>query len=234
MLLTLTDPTVAEAAGEIGFDFVWIDAEHVALDPETVSLHIGALRAFDCAPFVRVQWNDWGIIKPVLDMAPAGVIIPMINSAEEAEAAVASCRYPPRGIRGCGPRRGNRFGLGNFNEYLEDSKRDPLVILQIEHVDALKELDRILDVPGIDSICIGPADFSGSMGKLCQFDDPEVARGLDEIAAKVKKRGLLLGTADAYTPRWKERGVDWIACTGDLGMIVGNGKRFLDQVRGGE
>ena len=231
MLVTLTDSIVIEAAGEAGFDFVWIDAEHGAFSPETISRHIGAARAFDCAPFVRVQWNEWGVIKPILDMAPAGVIVPMVNTAEDAVAAVSSCRYPPQGNRGCGPRRGNRFGMQNFDEYLLDSQRDPLIILQIEHIDAVKNLDEILTVPGIDSICIGPSDLSGSMGKFCCFEDPEVIQVLDEVAGKVKKSGLLLGTADWLSPRWKARQVDWIACSTDVGMIAGNGKRMIEQIR---
>ena len=109
--------------------------------------------------------NPW-LIKPVLDLAPAGVIVPMVNSAEEAEAAVAACRYPLKGIRGCGVRRAVRYGKHDFFEYVKDSETNPLVIVQIEHIDAVKNLDKILKVPGIGSICVGPCDLSGSMGIL--------------------------------------------------------------------
>lgn len=231
MLVTMTDSAVVEAAAEAGFDFIWIDAEHGALSAETIDQHIRASRAFDCAPLVRVQWNEWGVIKPILDMAPAGVIVPMVNTAEDAEAAVSACRYPPLGTRGCGPRRGNRFGMQSFDEYLADSQRDPLIILQIEHIDAVINLDKILAVPGIDSICIGPADLSASMNKFCKFEDPEVIQVLDEISDKVKKHDLLLGTADWLSPRWKKRPLDWIACSSDVGMIAGNGSRLIKQIR---
>lgn len=227
MVLTLTDPVTAELAGELGFDFVWIDAEHGTLNPETISNHIMALQAFDCAPFVRVPWNEWGIIKPILDMAPAGIIIPMVNSPEEAEKAVSNCRYPPRGIRGCGAKRGRRYGLMPLHDYFSQAETDPLVIIQIEHIDALPQLDKILAVPGIDSVCIGPADLSCSMDKCCCFDDPEVIQVLDEISGKVKKKNLPLGTADCLTPAWQRRKLDWIACAGDLGFIASGGKQLL-------
>ena len=86
-------------------------------------------------------------------------------------------------------------------------------------------------VPGIDSICIGPADLSASMNKFCQFEDPEVIQVLDEISAKVKKHDLLLGTADWLSPHWKKRPLDWIACSSDVGMIAGNGSRLIKQIR---
>ena len=136
-----------------------------------IKQHIMAVRGTDCAPFVRVPWNEHGIIKPILDLAPAGVIIPMINTADAARAAVAACKYPPRGNRGCGVRRGNRYGMMPWAEYVDHADREPLVILQIEHVEAVKNLDAILQVEGIDSICIGPTDLSGSMGKLNQHDE---------------------------------------------------------------
>ena len=231
MVISLSDPSVSEIAGELGFDFTWIDAEHCPLNIETILGHLQAVRGSDCAPLVRVQWNEWGIIKPILDLAPAGVIIPMVNSAAEAEEAVASCKYPPRGKRGCAARRGRRYGLTPFFDYLASSEADPMVILQVEHIDAVRELDAILRVPGIDSICIGPADLSGSMGKLCRFDDPEVSRVIDEVAAKVKAAGLPLGTADALTPEWRRRGIDWIACAGDTGAIVSAARSTLASLR---
>ena len=227
IVVTMTDSVVCELAGVLGFDFVWIDAEHGTFNPETIARHIVALKSYDCASFVRVQWNEWGVIKPILDMAPDGVIIPMVNSVEAAEAAVSSCRYPPIGRRGCGSRRGRRFGFVSLHTYMDNSKRDPLVIIQVEHIDSVANLDAILKVPGIDSICIGPSDLSASMGKFCQLDDPEVNRVLDEIAIKVKRAGLMLGTADNLTPAWRTRGVDWIACNSDLGLMLSSGQQLL-------
>lgn len=231
-VISLSDPAVSELAGEAGFDFTWIDMEHTPQTILTVMNHIMVQRGVGCAPFVRVPWNEWGIIKPVLDLAPAGIIIPMVNSAEAAAEAVASCKYPPRGNRGWGPRRGMRYGAAGFDEYRRDPESDPLVIVQVEHIEAVRNLDAILAVPGIDSICVGPADLSGSMGKLCRMDDPELNAAIDEVAAKTKRAGLLLGTYSTDLPRWKARGVDWIAVTGDCGSMFRDFRSVLDAGRG--
>lgn len=230
-VISLSDPAVSELAGEAGFDFTWIDMEHTPQTILTVMDHIMTQRGTGCAPFVRVPWNEWGIIKPVLDLAPAGIIIPMVNSAEEATEAVANCKYPPLGKRGWGPRRGMRYGATSFDEYYHNSESDSLVIIQIEHIDAVRNLDAILKVPGIDSICVGPADLSGSMGKLCQMNDPELNRVIDEVAAKTKKAGLLLGTFATDMTRWKPRGIDWLAMTGDCGSMFNDFKNILKQNR---
>ena len=137
-VVTLSDLAVSECAGDCGLDFVWIDSEHAPHPLDSIKGHIIACRGTGCAPFVRVCANDPGILKPILDLAPAGVIIPMVNSAEEAEAAVSACRYPKRGIRGCGVHRATRYGKDDLFEYFKRSDSEPLVIVQIEHVDAVK------------------------------------------------------------------------------------------------
>jgi len=227
LVVTLSDPAVSELAGDAGYDFTWIDMEHMPHTLQTVQGHVIAARASGCAPLVRVPWNEHGIIKPVLDLAPAGVIIPMVNTAEAAAAAVAACRYPPQGARGCGVRRGNRYGAVPFKEYLAQSQREPLVIVQIEHVDAVRNMDAILQVPGIAHICVGPCDLSGSMGCLNEMDDPELNRTLDEVSAKIKAAGKYLGTAGGPLPRWQARGVDWIALASDCGGIFAQARQII-------
>ena len=219
-VISLSDLTVSELAGDCGMDFLWIDAEHAPHTIEGVMKHLIAVRGTGCAGFVRVRANDPMLIKPYLDLAPDGVIIPMVNTAEQARAAVAACRYPLTGVRGCGVRRATHYGMDDFFAYREESEKKPLVIIQIEHVEAVRNLDEILDVPGIGSICIGPCDLSGSMGILDQMNDPELNKILDEVCAKVKKKGLMLGTAAGDFARWKARGVDWFAGISDWGAIA--------------
>ena len=225
-VITLSDLTVSELAGDCGMDFVWIDAEHAPHTIDGVMKHLIALRGTGCAGLVRVRANEPMLIKPFLDLAPDGVIIPMVNTPEEAEAAVAACRYPLTGIRGCGVRRAVRYGAVNFFDYVKRSEKEPMVIVQIEHVEAVRNLDRILKVPGIGSICVGPCDLSGSMGILNRMDDPELNKVLDEVCAKVKKAGLVLGTAAGDFPRWRERGVDWFAGTSDWGAMAAGLRAF--------
>ena len=100
LVITFNDLTVSELAAEAGYDFTWIDMEHAPVTIESALRHVMAVKGTGCAPFVRVPWNKAEVIKPVLDLAPAGIIIPMVNTAEEAKAAVLACRYPPTGIRG--------------------------------------------------------------------------------------------------------------------------------------
>ena len=219
-IITLSDLCVSELAGDCGMDFCWIDAEHAPHTIEGVHRHLIALRGTGCAGLVRVRANDPMLIKPYLDLAPDGVIIPMVNTAEQARAAVAACRYPLTGMRGCGVRRATHYGMDDFFEYRKESEKKPLVIVQIEHIEAVRNLDEILDVPGIGSICIGPCDLSGSMGILNQMSDPELNKILDEVCAKVKKKGLMLGTAAGDFARWKARGVDWFAGISDWGAMA--------------
>ena len=219
-IISLSDLTVSELAGDCGMDFAWIDAEHAPHTIDGVMQHLIALRGTGCAGFVRVRANEPMLIKPYLDLAPDAVIIPMVNSAAEAKAAVAACRYPTTGIRGCGLRRGWRYGMEDFDSYKKRSETEPMVIIQIEHINAVRNLDEILDVPGIGSICIGPCDLSGSMGILNQMDDPELNKILDQVCKKVKDKGLILGTAAGNFPRWKDRGVDWFAGISDWGAMA--------------
>jgi len=231
LVIGLTDPTVSELAGDAGYDFTWIDMEHSPHTIDSVKGHVMAVRGTGCAPFVRVPWNEHGIIKPVLDLAPAGVIIPMVNSADSAAAAVAACRYPPIGNRGCGVRRGNNYGKIPFDKYLESSASKPIVIVQIEDVDAVENLDEILKIPGIGSICIGPTDLSGSMGKLNQLDDPDVCKVIDYVCHKSREAGLMLGTAGGPIETWYKRRINWIALNSDSGSIFAQAKDILRHVK---
>lgn len=234
MVVWLTDPTVSEIAGDAGFDFTWIDTEHAALNIETVQEHIRAARGTELAPIVRVPWNDPVLIKPILDIAPAGVIIPMVNTGKEAERAVAACRYPPEGVRGCGVRRGTRYGAEPFDEYLDKSRNDPMIIVQIEHVNAVRNLDEILKVKGIDSICVGPSDLSASMGKL---GDPagkdEVEETIDLICEKARKAGVAIGSIGApeNLARWRQRGANWLAVMGDAGAVFASARSVINEMR---
>ena len=122
-VISMSDPTVCELAGDCGMDFCWIDAEHCPMTIETVRDHLLALRGTGCAGFVRVRECDPMIIKPYLDLAPDGIICPMVNTPELAEAAVAACRYPPLGIRGWGPRRGVGYGGADTQAYIKESEQ---------------------------------------------------------------------------------------------------------------
>jgi len=232
--ITFSDPAVTEIAAESGFDFCWIDGEHGEMDRNTAMMHMMALKGTDCAPFFRVPACDHTEIKKVIDFAPAGIIIPMIMNAEDAQYAVRACRYPLAGDRGCGMRRGNAYGTITTDAYFEQSLREPLVILQIEHIDAYRDLDRILALPGVDSIMVGPYDLSCSMGKPGQWDDPEICRVLDDLCRRSREAGKILGTyAECDFERWKARGVQYIGCVNDTGALMSGYRAMAESVRQG-
>ena len=116
--LSLADAAISELICDAGYDFTWLDAEHGPLTIKSLEAHIARTRGSETAPFVRVPWNDPVLIKPVLELEPAGIIIPMVSSPTEAQQAASACKYPPLGIRGYGPRRGIRYGADDFGDYL--------------------------------------------------------------------------------------------------------------------
>ena len=233
--VTFADAAISELSAEAGYDFVWIDTEHAPFDLNTVLQHVVACRGTGAAPFVRVLKNDADIIKPVLDLAPAGIVVPRVNSAAEARAAVAACRYPPGGIRGFGPRRGARFGATSQPAYLAEVASEPILAVQVEHIEAVENIDEILAVEGVDIICIGPNDLSGSLGKLGQIDDPDVVAAIEGVADKVSRTRHILGTSTFYSPetfaRWMDLGVRWINLNVDFANLYRASHEVLQAAR---
>ena len=233
--VTFTDPSVSEVIAESGYDFAWIDMEHGAITIETALSHVLALRGTDTAPFIRVPWNDPVLLKPVLDVEPAAIIVPMIRTKADVESAVAACMYPPDGVRGFGPRRGLHYGGQPFDEYLKDANDRIMIIVQIEHMDAVENLDEILAVRGLDGICIGPLDLSGSMGIPGQTRSPEMMKVIDDIIVAACKTDKLVGIATGFDPvtlaRWVEKGLHWISLSVDFIHLYSSWRRTLDDAR---
>ena len=229
----LADPTVTELAANVGFDFVFIDGEHGDIDRKCAMEHLMAVKGTDAASFYRVPCCDHTEIKKIIDFAPAGVIVPMVMNAEEAKRAIEAMRYPPTGNRGCGFRRGLAYGAGDFDEYWKASAHDPIVILQLEHVDAYRDLDRILALDGLDSIMIGPYDFSASMGKAGQWDDPELRAIFDDACRRIRAAGVMLGVAlDVRAEEWRARGAQWMAVKGDMTALVERWREVIRSIKG--
>ena len=233
--ISFSDPTISELLCEVGYDFTWIDMEHSSLDLATAGYHVAAHRGFDTAPFIRVPYNDVNVIKPILDLAPAGIIVPQVNSAAEAEAAVKASRYPPRGVRGYGPQRGVHFGGQSQPDYLVKAADNPIIAIQIEHVDAVKNIEEMLEVAEIDIFCLGLNDLSGSMGKLGQIGDPEVIAAVDRVAEKVTGAGRAMGVSTFYSAetfaRWMELGMTWLNLNVDFATLFGASTETLAKAR---
>lgn len=170
-------PAVAEIMARVGFDWVCVDLEHGAIDLESMTNIFRTLDGFDCTPVARLPLNDPVWIHRCLDAGARALIIPMVKTAEEAEDAVREAKYPPRGNRGYGYSRANMHGI-DFDRSIQTANDDIAMIMQIEHKDAIANLDAILDVPDVDGLFIGPLDLSGSMGITGQMDHPDMVAAL--------------------------------------------------------
>jgi 2-keto-3-deoxy-L-rhamnonate aldolase RhmA len=235
--VSFSDPAVSELIAEAGYDFSWIDMEHGPYGLQEVLQHVVAHRGTNTAPFVRVPHNDVNAIKPILDLAPAGIIVPQVNSAAEAEAAVVACRYPPRGVRGYGPRRGVRYGAVSQADYLEQAADNPILAIQIEHTEAVRNIEEMLEVKEVDIFCLGPNDLSGSMGKLGQIDDPEVVAAIERVAEKVTAAGRTVGISTFYSAesyaRWLQLGMTWLNLNVDWATLFSATRDVLEKARAG-
>ena len=198
--ITFADPTVTEALSAT-LDFIWIDMEHNPLSLEAVQGHIMAAKGSSATSLVRVPWNDPVLIKPVLDIGAEGIIIPMVRSAEETRKAVAACLYPPEGIRGFGPRRPSNYGRVGGPEFCKHANESIIVIPQLEHIDAAKNIDAIVSVPGVTALLIGPNDLSGSMGLMAQSRHPDVVAAIDTIIQEQGRQNSLWDSELALTSK---------------------------------
>ncbi len=233
--IDLTDPSIAEMASRTGFDCLWIDMEHEAVSLETVEMEIIACAAGSAASVVRIPWNESYLAKRVLEMGPDGIIFPMVNSAEEAKKAMDACLYPPMGKRGFGPKRCCDYGREDMNRYIEEAPERLTRFIQVEHIDAVRNLDEILKVPYLDGIIVGPCDLSGSIGLLNDIYNPKVLDLIDEVVGKCRACGMPVGIAvgtdsAAQLQFWLEKGFQFIFSGLDLNELSGAMKRRMDMM----
>lgn len=190
--LTIPNQAVIEILSTAGFEWLAIDMEHSPISIETIMNLIGHIQGNGMQALVRVSKNEEVPIKRVLDAGADGVIVPMIKNKEEAIAAVNYVKYPPIGKRGVGLNRAQKYGtaFGTYQEWVEDSA---VVIAQIEHIDAVNNLEEIFSVPGIDGIIVGPYDLSASMGYPGEYDRQDVKEALEKVDTIAKKLSKPLG-----------------------------------------
>jgi len=189
--LTIPQPFVAEVASRSGFDSLCIDMQHGLVDFDAVPGMLQATTAAGTPTMVRVPWNEPSIIMRVLDMGAAGVVVPMVETAEQAERAVAACHYPPRGNRSFGPAR----AAVAYSGYFERAQGNLLVFAMIETKRGLENLGEILATPGLTGVYIGPADLSLALGLPPETDNrrPEHVAAVKTIIAACRERGLVVG-----------------------------------------
>jgi 2-keto-3-deoxy-L-rhamnonate aldolase RhmA len=190
--VTLGDSAVAEIMARAGFDWLVVDLEHSVIGIDVAGELIRTIDLCGVAPLVRLTSNDPDQIKRVMDAGAQGIVVPMVKTAADASRAVAATRYGPTGFRGVGLARAQGYGPG-FQDYLRWQTEGPLVVVQIEHKDAIQELAAILTVPGVDAFMIGPYDLSCSMGIPGQFDRAEFVDAMAVIRETGRKLGCPAG-----------------------------------------
>jgi 4-hydroxy-2-oxoheptanedioate aldolase len=229
--LSIPSVVSAEASACSGADYVCIDTQHGAIDYQTSVAMIGAITLGGSRPIARVPWNEPGCIGKMLDAGCEGVIVPMVNTREQAEAVVASCRYAPDGTRSFGPTVAN-MRHANYHKWAYENVS---VIPMIETVEALSNLDAILSTPGIDAIYVGPADLSLSLGLPPGNNDDAASftDALHAIVAACRKHGVIPGmhTITSLAAKRLEQGFKMLTMTSDI-LAVRNGMRAdVDLVR---
>jgi len=233
MVLSLPLPEIAEMCAQAGFDWLFLDMEHGLLDFAAVQ-RMAMAAGSRCACLARLPSSSSVWIKKTLDLGLAGIIVPMVNTPEEAARVAQNAQYPPAGRRSVGVGRAHRYGQ-NFRVYVDTANQYTTVIVQIEHIQAVQNLEGILEVPGIDGVLVGPFDLSASMGKPGFTDDPEVQAAIERVAQVCQERarpcGIFMG--DPAGARWAmEKGFSMVACSTDtllLHTALGN---LLKELKG--
>lgn len=232
--LTIPELSVAEIMAGSGFDYVIIDAEHAPWTVAEVQMALAGFAKSETVLLVRVPWNDPVAIKQVLDAGVDGLVCPMVRTVEEARSLIAACRYPPAGTRGFGPRRASGY-YRNAGAYAAIANAELVIVPQIEDARFLHELDGILALDGVDAICLGPADFSGSLGRLLDWKHPEVARALDTVLSKAKAKGIAVCTGIVISPEavaeWVAKGARMPLVAADTGLLIDGAAVLLKETR---
>ncbi|KYO52286.1 HpcH/HpaI aldolase/citrate lyase family protein (plasmid) [Tistrella mobilis] len=232
--LSLASPVASEALSLAGFDWLLFDGEHSPVDVAGVQPLLQAAATGTASAVVRPAWNDKVLIKRLLDIGAQTLLVPFVQSAEEAAAAVLASRYPPHGVRGvAGATRASRYG--QTEDYFAVANREICVLVQVETGEALGRLEEIAAVDGVDGVFIGPSDLAASMGHLGKPGHPEVQAALKDAAARIAATGKapgILATNAADARRYVDWGYRFVAAGVDIGVLMAGAKAMLAEVRG--
>lgn len=231
-LVSMPSPEITEILSNTGYDWLFIDAEHGAFNPQQAQSMLQAAGDVPCV--IRVPSGDEVWIKKALDIGAAGIIVPQVHTAEQAKQIVKSCKYSPQGSRGVGIGRAHKYGMG-FEDYIKKANRNTAVILQAESRQAIDNIEAITAIKGVDAVLIGPYDLSASLGKIGQVSHPVVVKAIDKVIKACKKTGVKLGffgvNADAVKPYMK-KGFTLITVGVDTLFLIKSAKETLAAVRG--
>ena len=227
------DPTTTEIMADVGFDFVVVDTEHAPQTAPGLQTHMMALKDTSSTGVVRVLWNDFVRVKQALDVGAEGIVFPWVNTVEQAQAAVASTRYPPRGNRGWGPRRAIRFAKDQM-DYFRNAEENILVLCQVETQEALDNAGAIAAVDGVDALMVGPADFSINLGVPLDWECDKFMSGVRRVRQAADAAGKAFGvitSGAAYAKRWLAEGARVIVAGADGAFLKMMAQATLGEIR---
>jgi 4-hydroxy-2-oxoheptanedioate aldolase len=191
--LSLADPYCAELCASAGFDWLLIDAEHSPNDLRSILAILQAVAPYKAHPIVRPPVGDTVAIKRLLDIGAQTLLIPMVETAEQAAALVAAMRYPPAGVRGVGSLSARASRWGRVPNYLHSAEQELCLIVQVESQRALDNLDAIAATPGVDAVFVGPSDLSAALGHLGNAGHPEVQKAIEDAIKRIRAAGRAAG-----------------------------------------
>lgn len=218
----LGQPQVVEILSLAGFDYLVLDQEHGLGDVTSLAAQLHAMSATSTVGVVRVPWNDHVYLKRVLDVGAEAVLIPSIDTADDARAAVAACLYPPRGRRGTAASSVRASSYGMAADYIATCADNLLIACQIESARAVENIDAILAVEGIDLLFIGPFDLSATVGRMNDLKHPDVARLIEHAETRIRAAGRPMGTVPHPGCTWKdmfERGYQFVNAGSDIARL---------------
>jgi 4-hydroxy-2-oxoheptanedioate aldolase len=216
-------PLVAEICAGAGLDWLLIDAEHSPNGLESVLAQLQAVRGYPATAVVRPPVNDTVLIKQYLDLGAQSLLIPMVNTADDAAAAVAAAHYPPLGVRGVGSALARSARWNRIPDYLARASETITVMVQIETMEAVANAAAIAGTVGVDAVFIGPSDLAASMGVLGQQEHPDVVAAVEHCITVAKAAGKAVGVnafAEPTARRYMEAGVDFILVGADVALLA--------------
>lgn len=228
-------PAAIEILGLVGLDFVIIDAEHTSVTPETAENLYRAAELHGVTPVTRIGENTQQVIQKFLESGSQGVLIPLVNTREEAQRVVNAVKYPPIGKRGLAGSRAADWGMfkGGMAEYVRYANEQTWIAVQVETMDAVKNFDSIASLEHIDCIFFGPSDLSANLGYPGQTRHPEVVAIIDALGKKTIEAGKVAGTIvrdlEDYK-YWVDRGFQW-ACTGVSSFLAQGARSYIEPLR---
>lgn len=230
------DSIVAEIAAGAGFDWLLIDGEHAPYDVRGIMSQLQAIAAYDVAPIVRVVEGQTALLKQILDIGAQSVLVPMVDTAEQAREIVRAVKYPPQGIRGLGTALARAADWGRTPGYLHKANDEICVIVQAETTKAVENLDEILAVDGVDGVFFGPADLSASMGYVGDASNPAVIKAICDGLEKTRKAGKYAGTLcmdPTLTKQYVAAGAQFVGIGVDTVMLASATSKLAQQYKAG-